>query len=69
MNRLFAQMLNSVTCGDCITVSGRTRTSDFSPVSPETARHDPEEFIEWTRPGSRVLVFQDGELLAKGEVL
>ena len=41
----------------------------FFPVGPETARHDPEEFIEWTQPGSRVLAFQDGELLAKGEVL
>jgi hypothetical protein len=40
----------------------------FFPVGPETARHDPEEFIEWTQPGSRVLAFQDSELLAKGEV-
>src|SRR5216683_5050183 len=41
----------------------------FFPVGPETARHDPEEFIEWTQSGSRVLAFQDGELLAKGEIL
>jgi hypothetical protein len=41
----------------------------FFPCGPETARHDPEEFIEWTQPGSRVLAFQDGELLAQGEVL
>ena len=41
----------------------------FFPGSPETARHDPEEFIERAQPGSRVLAFQDGELLAQGEVL
>ena len=39
------------------------------PVGPETARHDPEEVVEWTQSGSRVLAFQEGELLAKGEVL
>ena len=39
------------------------------PVGPETARHDPEEFIERAQPGSRVLAFQDGELLAKSKVL
>jgi len=48
---------------------GEDQKERLFPVGPETARHDPEEFVEWAQSGSRVLAFQDGELLAEGEVL
>ena len=48
---------------------GEDQKERLFPVGPETARHDPEEFVKWTQSGSRVLAFQDGELLAEGEVL
>ena len=48
---------------------GEDQKERLFPVGPETARHDPEEFVEWTQSGSLVPAFQDGELLAEGEVL
>jgi hypothetical protein len=37
-------------------------------MSPEPARYDPEEFVDGSQSWPRLLPFEDGELLAKGEV-
>jgi hypothetical protein len=39
------------------------------PSRPEAARQQPKQLIEWPQLGSGMLAFQDGKLLAQGEVL
>jgi len=39
------------------------------PARPEAAGHDPKQLIEWPQAWPGMLAFQDGKLLAQGEVL
>jgi hypothetical protein len=39
------------------------------PSRPEAARQHPKQLIECPQPGPRMFAFQDGKLLAQGEIL
>jgi len=35
------------------------------PLRPEATNYNPEQFVEWTQPGPRMLALEHGELLAQ----